>query len=426
MNVSIASGHVTHQAQAVATAKRRYELDWLRTLVVLGLIPVHTAPIFTPSTDLYLKDTHTSAAMLLVGTFVGVFGMPLLFFVSGAATWFALRSRTPARYVRERVLRLLVPLLFATLTIVPVQAYVVARSNPDLLSSIGAPIYDPHFLDSFVKFYPQYLVSYVYFLGHPSIPGFIAFIGQLWFVVYLFVFSLLALPLFMYLRRPESLRQIERLAGFCARPGAIFLLALPLALADALAHAIWTGTGAVAEIFVYLLSFIFGYALYADPRFEQAIRRQWGLALAAGLGLWIFAELFLLQGPQRPYDNNMGSIFFIPLRGIMAWFWVIGWIGFGMTYLSHASRLLGYLSNAAYPVFILHVAVIVSVGSIVIGWDIPLLAKFAIIMVAAYAIVLGIYEVLIRRFNFMRVLFGLRAAPTQRPSPPAPISGQAT
>lgn len=406
---------------------RRYELDWLRTLVVLGLIPVHTASIFTPTADLYLKDTHTSATMVLLGLFAGVFGMPVLFFVSGAASWFALGSRTSARYLNERVTRLLVPLIFATLVIVPVQVYVVAVSNPGLVSTIGVPISDPRFLDSYLRFYPQYLLAFAYFLSHPSVEGFIAFIGHLWFLLYLLVFSLVALPLFAYLRSPGGLRQIERLARFCAHPGAIFALAVPLVLVDAFAHTIWTGIGAAAETVVYLMCFVYGYVLYADPRFGQAMRRQWVPALVAGMGLWVLAEFFLLQRPPRPYDNSMGAVLaVIPLRGIIAWCWVVGLVGFGITYLNRATRLLRYLGEAAYPIYVLHVAVIVSVGYFVIRWDVPLLVKFVVIMVATFIISLGIYEALIKRIRVLRLLFGLRDIPTPESPAPLPAAGAAT
>ncbi len=425
-------GNTAPAQHAAHKPARRYELDWLRTIVVLGLIPVHTASIFTPTADLYLKDTHTSATLVLVGVFGGAFGMPLLFFVSGAASWFILASRTNARYLKERVSRLLVPLIFATLAIIPIQVYVVVLSNPNLVSAIGAPISDPHFLDSYLQFYPQYLLSYAYFLGHPSVAGFIAFIGHLWFLLFLFVFSLLALPLFAFLKSPRGLRQIERLAGFCSYPGAIFTLAAPLALLDAIAHAIWTGTGFVAEIVLYLACFVYGYILYADPRFGQAMRRQWAPSLVAGAALWCLAELFLVQRSTRPYDNAMGSLFSaIPLRGIIAWFWIVGLIGFGITYLNRTTRLLRYSSEAAYPIYVLHVAAIVSVGYFVIRWDVPIIVKFVIIMVAALAIILGIYEALIKRVRILRRLFGLHGAPASASPPPEspaplPATGAAT
>lgn len=390
---------------------RRYELDWLRTLVVLGLIPVHTAVIFTPMSDMYIKNAQTSQNMEMFGVFVGAFGMPVLFFVAGAASWFALASRTNARFARERVARLFVPLVFASLVISPIQAYFVTLSNPSFATAIGAPIADPHYLDSYPRFYVQYLREYAYFLGHPSFGGLIAIVGQLWFVLCLFAFSLIAIPLFSYLRRPHGLRWIERLGAFCERPGAIFALAAPLALVDGLAHVVWTGTGAVAEILLYFVCFLYGYAMYADERIVGAMRRQWAPALTAGLALWIIAESWLAEWPPKPYNNSMGSVFFIPLRGIIAWFWIVGLVGVFSRYVNRTSKTLRYLGDAAYPFYILHVAVIVSIGYVVISWEAPLLLKFFFIMFAAFIVLIGVYEALIKHIRVMRTLFGLRNAP---------------
>lgn len=401
------------ESQTRLTSGRRYELDWLRTLVVLALIPVHTASIFTPTPDLYLKDAQTSAAMELVGALGGVFGMPMLFFVSGAAAWYALASRTSERFVRERVARLLIPLIFATLAVVPIQVYVVSLSNPSLEAAAGAPILNPHYLDSFASFYPQYLLGYGYFLTHPSIGGFIAFVGQLWFVLYLFVFSLLALPLFEYLNSPRGRRQLALIGEYCQHRGAVLALAAPLALVDLSAHAIWRGTGAIAEILIYFVCFIYGYALYGDARIRQAIRREWPLALALGVGMWLIANGYLVQRPAPPYDNAIGAVVGIPLRGIIAWLWMVGLLGFAQTFLSHNSALLGYLSEAAYPIYVLHVAAIVSVGYVLLGWGVPILVKYGAIMIAALVINLGVFDLLIKRVRALRMLFGLRNMPRQ-------------
>ena len=393
------------------TSTRRYELDWLRTLVVLCLIPVHTTSLFTTTHDLFLKEPQTSAGMELISAFGGAFGMPVLFFVSGAATWYALGSRTRGQYARERVTRLLVPLIFASFAILPFQVYAVALSNPSLVSNIGIPIYSPHFLDSLLTFYPQYLYGYGYFLTHPSIDGFIVFVGHLWFVLYLFVFSLLALPLFAYLRSQRGRRLIEWAGATCGRAGMIFALAAPLVLVDAVAHLIWRGVGAIAEILIYIVCFIFGYALYGDARIRQAIQRVWPMALVLGLIVWSLAQSLLVQHPLPSYDNFSGAILNIPLRGIIAWLWIIGLLGFAQKYLSRDSALLGYLSDAAYPIYVLHVSAIMWVGYLLLGWSAPILVKFGVIMIASFALTFAVYDLVIKRVRTLRTLFGLRDEP---------------
>ena len=49
--------------------------------------------------------------------------MPLLFFLAGASTYFALKKRNERQYIKERVKRLLIPFLFGIIIIVPPQTY---------------------------------------------------------------------------------------------------------------------------------------------------------------------------------------------------------------------------------------------------------------------------------------------------------------
>lgn len=405
----------TRQPLVPQQAARRYELDWLRTLVVLGLVPIHTASIFSSAPDIFFKNRETSDGFVVLGTFVGVFGMPLLFFVSGAAAWLALGHRTPGRYARERVTRLLVPLIFATLVIVPIQAYLVLLADPHLAAAVPIRASDPHYLDSYLRFYPQYLVSYASFLTHPSVMGALIFLGHLWFIVCLFVFSLGSLPLLLWLRSAGGRRQIAWLAGFCERPGAILLLGVPLSLGEAAFRAALPALASLAEIFVYLLFFLCGYVLYADARFVRAIQRHGLVAFMLAGALWVVAEVMVIKGQVRPYDNSMGTLVFLPLRGIIAWFWVVAILSFGMRFLASASRVQRALTEAAYPVYVLHIAVIAGVGMFVVRWSAGILPKYLVIVAATFAIILGLYDVLIKRTRVTRLLFGVKQIPAPTP-----------
>lgn len=88
---------------------RRYDLDWLRIAAVLLLIPFHTARVFNPPEQFYAKNDVLSDALQRFIVFVGPWHMSLLFFLAGAASWFALGFRSGGRYAGER---LVVPFLF--------------------------------------------------------------------------------------------------------------------------------------------------------------------------------------------------------------------------------------------------------------------------------------------------------------------------
>ena len=77
----------------------------MRAAVVGGLIFFHTARIFDPL-DFYVKDRPPNLALTLFVLFAGLWGMPLLFVVSGLGAWYSLRSRTAGGFVQERLARL--------------------------------------------------------------------------------------------------------------------------------------------------------------------------------------------------------------------------------------------------------------------------------------------------------------------------------
>jgi glucan biosynthesis protein C len=124
--------------------ERRYDIDWLRVLAVLMLIPFHTARIFDIWEPFYAKSDQVSRALtyFFIGG-VNAWHMPLFFLLARASTWFALGFRSGGQYIKERLKRLIVPLVFGTLVIVSPQTY------------LGALTYGK-FAGSFFQYYPRF------------------------------------------------------------------------------------------------------------------------------------------------------------------------------------------------------------------------------------------------------------------------------
>ncbi len=111
-------------SSSVSRPHRRSDIDWLRVIAVVLLIPFHTARIFDIWEPFNAKSGETSAALTYgVIAFLGQWHMPLLFLLAGASTWFALGFRSGGQYARERFTRLLIPFLFGLLVVVPPQGY---------------------------------------------------------------------------------------------------------------------------------------------------------------------------------------------------------------------------------------------------------------------------------------------------------------
>lgn len=377
---------------------RRYDIDWLRILAVLLLIPYHTAVIFVRPYVAYIKD-EPNAAMEAFAYFMNQWHMALFFLVSGAATWFSLDSRSGVRYIGERVKRLIVPLVFGTLAIVPVQVYFQR-------------LYYREFSGSYIRFYPH-IFDGIYPHGNFTW-------GQLWFLAYLFVFSLLALPLFLYLKTDKGRRMLSNVATLMEKRGAMFLAAIPLAIEQAVFRARWPGFQNLyddwANFAFYFTVFCYGYILCSDIRLRRTIESQSGVSLVLGVISMSIILALRQTGAAPAADYSAGWILYMFLHGFSSCCWLVAILGFGQKYLNFNSRLLEYGTEAALPLYILHHAAIVAASYWIVKWNAGVTVKFLSISIIALMLAVALYDVLVKRTNISRLLFGMKAM--RRPESP--------
>ncbi|KOU69220.1 membrane protein [Streptomyces sp. MMG1533] len=395
--------------------RRRVELDMLRALVVLGLVFFHSALVFSPDDDFYVKNRETTDVVTVVAGLGVVWAMPLLFLVAGLGARHSLRRRGPGGFVRERLLRLGVPLVFATLVLCPLPQWLRLRAA------------DPGYRESYWEFWPRFLTV------HPD-PGDFPFVlegdhfetGHLWFVVLLLVFSLLLAPV------AAPLGAAARHAGDAVerRPLLLLLPALPLALINSLLGMEESFAG--WNRWAYLLFFLFGHASADDDRIRAAMRR---LAVPVGvLGIVLFlgtAPGFLSE--DDPFTaRNAVALSTRALFGAAGWCWVVAILGLldrprdgrsrdGASRDGEprearpSSRVMPYLAVAALPLYVLHQPVVVAFAYGVVGWSAPIVVKYTVIVACSLAVILFVYEYVVRRTRVTRFLFGMRPDPTAPP-----------
>jgi hypothetical protein len=407
---------------------RRQDLDLMRAAVVGGLIFFHTARIFDPL-DFYVKDQPPNLPLTLFVLFAGLWGMPLLFVVSGLGAWYSLRSRSTAGFIRERLARLLVPFLVGLLVVVPPQVYYQLRFQRQ----------DP---GSYWQFYGEFFqvhlgLKFPWFV-RPDDPPDLFEPAHLWFLYFLLVYSLLLLPVLQYLRGTGR-QLLERLASFCARAWAIFLLGLPVAVLEA---ALGTEESGGWNRYAYIPFLLYGFLLAADPRFGEAIRRHARAALLIGapamvvlLGLGFYVSEVAGRDPAVAYDG--WSVLWRFVKGIGAWAWIVAIMGAAMSVIrrtrqpapaapdqirpaaaadgspTRRQRVIRYANQAVLPVYVLHQTVIVVIGFYVVQWQVGALVKYVVISLTSLVATLVLYDVGVRRTAVTRVLFGMKPGSRQ-------------
>jgi hypothetical protein len=339
--------------------------------------------------------------------------MPFFFVLSGAAVFLSKSSGKAGTFIKSRILRLLVPLVFVgTFIINPLYVYIER-------------LYSGEAAGSFFRWYPQY------FDGMYGFGGNFAPLGQgthLWYLEFLFIYSLILLPLFV----PSKKRGTSVLARWSVHfegPWALFFLFLPIsAVAAAFEIAGLGGVRAMGgwDPISYLLFFIYGYLVFANAKIGETIKKASPIYLAVAIVLTAllldthFGFVLKIPGLTRHDLQNDGAL--LPLnqslwvavqavRGLIAWCWIIGLLGLGRRYLNFNRKFLAYANKAVLPFYILHHAVIYIVGYYVIQWNAGIGLKFIVIAVTSFAIIMAVYELLIRRINVLCFLFGMKVKP---------------
>jgi glucans biosynthesis protein C len=389
---------------------RLAEIDWLRVGAIFLVFVVHVAQIFSPIEDWHIASPETSWVLGHLTVFLGPWIMPLFMLLAGAAAWFARRRRRDHHYLRVRAGRLLVPLLAGTFLLVPPQVYLRRLSRGEFEGSF--PEFLPRFFDGV---FPEGNFSY----------------GHLWFIAYLFVYMVAALPIFQALDREGGRRGLAVLATWMERPGGIFLPAIPIVAGQLLLRGRFTqSTGALIgdwATHAWLFPvFLIGYVLLAEGRLMRALEKQWvvaflpGLALSVGMGVWASAGDVYARLPGDA--TTAGYFVFWTAFGLLSWCWLAVVLGAARRFLTRETALLRWATPLVYPFYIFHQTVIVGVAYVMVGWPLGVHLRFLLIGAVSLAGTLAAIE-LTRRVPGLRNLVGLQPRLVAAERPASPGSG---
>lgn len=368
---------------------RRPELDWLRVVAIAILHVFHVGMIFN-RWDFHLKNPDPLPIIEEPMAFLHQIRMPLLMVIAGIATAIALERRSIGALAVDRVKRLLLPLVFGMLVIVPPQIYI------ERITSGG-------YTGSYLEFYPSVFELVPYPVGSLSW-------HHLWFVAYLFVYCMLALPLFAGLATAPG----RRLLGWLDRAwaqGWIVVVFVPLvveriALRDhPETHNLTHDPDTLAY---YGLLFVVGHLLGRSKTVWDHLVARRRRYLAAT------CVLLAVMLPPNEYPFPFEQI------GALATIWCVMLTALGWTrwyFQRPAARVPAWLDHAqqlSYPFYILHQTVILLIGwawmQVALGpWP-----RFGAVLVSSFVATWALCE-LVARLPPLRPLFGL--APHKRRSP---------
>lgn len=366
---------------------RQYYIDWLRILLILSVFLFHIGMIFN-SWGWHVKNDVTAGSksvLWYIMVFMHEWRMPLLILISGAGTYFALGKRTTSQYLEERFKRLFIPLLVGVFTLVPVQVYIEKSGQYDSLLS-----FYPHMFEGI---YPEGNFSW----------------HHLWFIVYLFFIALVISPFLNFFRSMEFDLLIGKLCKIVSKKLGANIFVIPLILSQLLlrpyfpenTHGLFDDW---AEVVYFIIFFLSGFILLSNKYMTESIRTQKGLFLIES----IIFSVMLVTIPYMVSSEKAGNLIWDILEPFVALSCGISAIGYANQYLNSNNKFRKLANEAIYPFYLLHQPIIVVMGYIMVQWDVAVLWKVVLITLSSFTLTMAIYWLLIRPFNILRFIFGMK------------------
>jgi hypothetical protein len=391
--------------------ERRVDLDWVR-IGAFGLLIFYHVGMLYVSWQFHIKNEHRITALEPLMLALNPWRLALLFLVSGAATRFMLLKYTIRLLLRARSARLLIPLIFGMLVIVPPQAY------DQVVESLGYPA-------GFIDFYTRHYFAFGAQFCRPGPCILLPTWNHLWFVAYLWIYTMALGVILVAVPGLEDWIE-RRLAP--ALSGVLLLIVPSLAFA-AYRLALLPNFPSTHALFgdwynhaVYATVFLVGFLLARVDAFWDAIERQRRRALALAAAFFLSLLVLRWSGWSATPPSLLLKLYGGIAYGSYQWLCIVAVLGFARRWLTADSAVRRYLTDAIFPYYIVHQTAIIMIAHELHGSDLPAGLEAIIVIGGTLTACVLTYEI-VRRIAILRPLFGLKASASEQILP-APASAE--
>lgn len=351
---------------------RKHYIDNIRTICILFLFPYHTFMMYNSFDSFYIHEREVSCLNdFIVVNWVWL--MPIMFTIAGISSFFSLKNRSAKKYTKERVSRLLIPLISGILLIIPVQTFFAEKYHNN---------YEGSYFEQYILFFTKKTNLTGYAGGFTP--------GQLWFIAYLFVISMIALPVMLWYNK--SAKKLNGANMTMAKIIPMFIIPLAASLILNIAGK------SVGE---YFALFMLGFIVLSNEEVLERLEknRRWLAGTSAAL---LILSLVLIHA----FGIN-GSPFVGIFNRLAMWITILAILAVGKRHLNFSNRVTDYLNKAAFPIYVFHQSWLVAVGYYVVKLTDIIAIQIILIMTISFLLTILTYEIF-KRIPLTKFLFGIK------------------
>lgn len=377
---------------------RRYDIDWIRTIALGVLILYHIGMYYVADWSWHIKSDTTYFWLQDVMVLTNPWRMSLLFFISAVALSLVLKRYQTQDLLLIRSKRLLIPLVFCMFTIIAPQVYVEALSQQ---------LIEP----GFFSFWSQYINPRTTLLTEHHSPLGLLTWNHLWFLPYLWLYSVIVIVLHPILRDMANTKWFSNVST----RSFVILTMTSIVLSWYFLRESYPPSNALVGDWYnhakYFGAFILGYFFprHANWWSELIEKRRLFLILAVGSYIFIlFDRHGMFTSLAEMYKTNIVvKVVYGYLFSINHWGFIFAVVGYAGYWLNRPSPVLRYLNEAILPYYILHQTLIV----VFAWWLKPYLLhptiEFSLLLAFTLAGCAIGFEI-VKRVQILRWLFGLK------------------